>query len=143
MLKMRARAPALQRKTGPARARRILLIDPDPAGREIGTLLMRYFGYEVQAAATYHEGMHLARVTQPTAVVSELVEDRAGERTIVEELGSHPATIGIPVLVLTSHVLPEDRERAAASGAVCFLAKPCDGQHLRRVLAETVGDPRG
>ena len=121
----------------------ILLIDPDPASRDIGSLLMRYFGYEVQAAATLQEGRHLARTTRPSAVICELMPDTAGNRTIVEVLKRDPATASVPVLVLSSYVLPADRERALAGGAAVFLTKPCDGEALRSTLSEIVGEPRG
>lgn len=99
------------------RARLILLIDPDPVSRDISTLLMRYFGYEVQAAATYREGLYLARAIRPAAIVSELMVDGTGRKMAVEELTAHPATAGIPVLVLSSQDLPDDRERALSRPA--------------------------
>ena len=141
MLRIRSRPSLPPCGASPVQRRRILLVDPDPASRDIGGLLLRYLGYEVQAAATAREALHLAREARPAAVVSELMGDVAEDGTIVEALARHPDTAAIPVLVLTTHVLPEDRERALSAGAARFLAKPCDGQRLRDALAEVVGDP--
>ncbi|HEX2204174.1 MAG TPA: response regulator [Longimicrobium sp.] len=141
MLRMRARPRPPGMRGAETEAGPVLLVDPDPDCREIGTVLLRYFGYEVRAAESFQEGVRLARALRPRAVLSEVDHDPPGE-TLVERLKGDPATAAIPVLVLSAHVLPEYRERALAAGAAAFLAKPCDGEALRSVLAEVAGAPR-
>lgn len=141
MLRMRARprppgSRGAEKKTGP-----VLLVDPDPDSREIGAVLLRYFGYEVRTSESFQEGLRLARALRPRAVLSEVDHDPPG-RTLIERLKDDPETAAIPVLVLSAHVLPEDRERALSAGAAAFLAKPCDGAALRSALAEVAGAPR-
>jgi CheY-like chemotaxis protein len=123
------------------RASTILLIEPDTACRDIAALLVRYYGYEVLAAATFTEAMHLARALRPDGIVSELLVDSHGDRTVVEALGRDSATARIPVLVLSDPLSPEQRERALGAGAVAVLAKPVNGQELRDALILHVGEP--
>lgn len=73
------------------------------------------------------------------------VESRAAQppplaRSVPEQLRGDPATAGVPLIVLSAHVLPDDRERAFRSGADAFLAKPLDGA---RLLAEVGRFGRG
>ena len=142
-LRRRPRPPSMQQKPEKARAGPVLLVDPDPDSRDIGAILLRHFGYRVLAAAGADEGVRLARAERPCAVVCELRHDGAAEETIVAALAREPATAKVPVLVLSSYVLPRDRDRALADGAALFLEKPCDGAALRAALFRAVGEPRG
>ncbi len=119
----------------------ILLIEPDDACRDIAALLVRYYGYEVLEAATFTEAMHMARAMRPDGIVSELLTDSHGDRTIVEALARDAATARTPVLVLSDPLSPETLERALGAGAVEVLAKPVNGQELRDALILRVGEP--
>lgn len=119
----------------------ILLIEPDAACRDIAALLVRHYGYEVLEAATFTEGMHMARAVRPDGIVSELLVDSHGDRTVVDALGRDAATARIPVLVLSDPLPPEQRERALGAGAVAVLQKPVNGQELRDTLILHVGEP--
>ena len=142
-LRVRPRPPSMQEKPEKVRAGPVLLVDPDPDSRDIGAILLRHFGYRVRAAATCDEGVCLARAERPRAVVCELRQEGAAEETIVAVFARDPATAKVPVLVLSSYVLPQDRDRALADGAALFLEKPCDGEALRAALLQAVGEPRG
>lgn len=62
VLRPRSSPPAPHRAPRPARRRPlVLLIDPDAASRDIASLLVRYYGYEVRSAPTAAEGLRLAR----------------------------------------------------------------------------------
>ena len=119
----------------------ILLIEPDAACRDIAALLVRYYGYQVLAAATFTEAMHLARAMRPDGIVSELLVDSHGDRTIVEALARDAATARIPMLVLSDPLSAEERDRALGAGAVAVLPKPINGQELRDALILHVGEP--
>ena len=119
----------------------ILLIEPDAACRDIAALLVRHYGYEVLEAATFREAMHLARAMRPDGIVSELLVDSHGDRTIVEALARDAATARIPVLVLNDPLTPEQRDRALTAGAVAVLQKPVNGLELRDALILHVGEP--
>jgi CheY-like chemotaxis protein len=127
--------------SAPRPASTILLIEPEAACRGIAALLVRYYGYEVLEAATFKEGMHLARGLRPDGIVCELLLDPVSNRTVVEALGRDPATFRTPLLVLSDPLSLEARERALAAGAVAVLAKPVNGQELRDALILHVGEP--
>jgi CheY-like chemotaxis protein len=129
--------PVFRRRAAPT----ILLVDPDAAGREIAALLMRYYGFEVSCACTFDEGLHLARTAQPDGIVTELLHDADGVRTIVEALRQDPATQTIPVVVLSASPQPDSAEREAGTGAAAYLSRPVNGYELRRTLFRLVGEP--
>lgn len=119
----------------------LLLIDPVAESRDITAMLMRYYGYEVFAAASFTEAMHLARAVRPDGIVTEFLDDPRGQRSIVDALRGDAATSRIPVLVLSTHDTGEGRHEATSAGAAAFLAKPVNGDELRAALAEHVGVP--
>ncbi len=141
MLRLQARPPLAPRRVERVRGRRILLLDPHAASRDISALLLRYFGYEVQTASTLHEGLHLARSHRPTAVVSDLGIAGAGAATLMEELRRDPALGRVPVFVVGPLDRTEDGRRAVTAGAACFLPRPLDANVLRAVLAAGLGEP--
>ncbi len=125
----------------PKQRPRILLIDPDAASREIESLLVRYYGYEVRSTPSAVVGLALARTEAPDAIVCELFAGAPGGRSTVSLLKSDPATSRIPVVVVSAWCRDGDRERARAAGAAEFLSKPCRGDLLKEVLARLVGTP--
>ena len=80
----------------------------------------------------------LLRVIFPQAISlsmdQENPEELAIEATkVTQTLKGDPATRGIPVIALTAHAMPGDRERAIQVGCDGYLAKPCEP---RAVVAE-------
>jgi CheY-like chemotaxis protein len=135
-------ARAVPSTGGAASARsRILVIEPDAASRDIVALLVRYYGYDVLAAASFTEAMHLARALRPDGIVAELLVDSHGDRTIVDALARDAATARTPLLLLSETLSSDARGRALAKGAVAVLAKPVNGQELRDALVLHVGKP--
>lgn len=113
----------------------VLLIDDDRDSAEICSALLRHHGFLVEVARDAEAGLSLARAVRPAVVVTELFGRRGTRRSVLEALRAWPETAGIPVIVLSAHALPADRE--AASGAAVFLAKPAYPRsvlhHVRRL----------
>ncbi|MEW5930081.1 MAG: response regulator [Gemmatimonadota bacterium] len=121
----------------------VLLIDADADSREICTLLLSHRGFRPVCAGCEVEALDLARRERPAVIVTELyTRTREGWR-IPELLRGDPATAGVPLIVLSAHVLPDDRERAFRSGADAFLAKPVDGARLLAEVGRFRGGDRG
>ena len=67
------------------------------------------------------------------AVLMPAVTNAAGGMPVKQDEKSDPATSAIPVIALTAHALPTDRQMAADVGCDGYLAKPVEPH---RVLAE-------
>jgi CheY-like chemotaxis protein len=48
----------------------------------------------------------------------------------------------LPVVFITGHAQPGDRERALAAGAKSFLTKPFDGETLLKIIEAITGIKR-
>lgn len=132
---------APERPAPPPPASTLLVVDPAAESRGITAMLVRYYGYEAFAAASFGEAMHLARAVRPDGIVTELVRDPRHGRTIVDVLRNDAATARIPVIVLSERDTGQGRHQAMRAGAAAFLDKPVNGDELRDTLAEHVGEP--
>jgi CheY-like chemotaxis protein len=114
--------------------RTILIIDDDRDNVDICSALLRHHGFHVEVARDAETGMSLVRTARPAVVITELFGRTLTGWAVLDVLGSRPETAGIPVIVLSAHALPADRE--AASSAAVFLAKPAYPRdvldHVRR-----------
>ena len=111
----------------------LLLIEPDAKTGDLEALLLRYFGYDVRAASTAREGLHLARAVHPDLVVTDLFAPGAKAADFLARLGR--AARDAPVLLLTAYDVDGD----AADGASRVLPKPCNADALQRAVSNLLG----
>jgi GAF domain-containing protein/DNA-binding response OmpR family regulator len=109
----------------------VLVIDDDPAARD---LLRRYLEADdlrVVTAASGEDGLRLVRQLQPDLVTLDVLMPGLDGRAVLGTLKSDPATLAIPVIILT---ILDDRGLGFSLGAAEYLTKPID----RRRLVATV-----
>jgi CheY-like chemotaxis protein len=120
--------------------RTILVIDDDRDNADICSALLRHHGFHVEVARDAEIGMSRVRDARPAVIITELFERTGTGWAVLDTLGSWPEAAGIPVIVLSAHARPADRE--AASSAAVFLAKPgypCEVLHHVRRYCEAAG----
>ncbi|MCC6522680.1 MAG: response regulator [Polyangiaceae bacterium] len=128
-----AAAPAVTRpRTAPSTTRgKVLVVDDDPAVRE---LLVRYLerdGFAVVEAANGDEGLAKARAEHPDIVTLDVQMPGKDGWTVLSMLKADPATTDIPVVMLT---IVEQRNAGFALGAFEYLVKPVDRTRLLQVV---------
>jgi PAS domain S-box-containing protein len=90
--------------------RTVLVVDDDPAVREVLADLLDRIGVRVLTAAGGREGIQLALREVPDAIILDLLMPDISGFDVLRELQADPIAAGIPVLVLTSKDLtPEER----------------------------------
>ncbi|HVS02389.1 MAG TPA: response regulator [Thermoanaerobaculia bacterium] len=114
----------------------VLVIDDDPAARELIRRLLEREGLEVATAADGREGLALAARLQPQAIALDLVMPEPDGWAVLAALKENPATASIPVVLCS--ILAE-QERGFALGAADYLTKPVDRQRLATFLDRVRG----
>jgi len=116
-------------------ARRILVIEDHPDGREALTVALRLAGHEVLQAALGEEGIALALARRPDVALVDIglpdVDGYEVCRRIRHELGH-----ALRIFALSGYGQPQDRERSAHAGFDAHLVKPVPQERLRQLLAE-------
>ena len=109
----------------------VLVIDDDPAARD---LMQRYLAREhvnALTAASGEEGLRMAREQRCDLITLDVLMPGMDGWAVLQALKSDPVTCDIPVVVVS---ILEDRNLGYSLGAAEFLTKPIDRDRLLNVL---------
>ncbi|MFN8633851.1 MAG: GAF domain-containing protein [Chloroflexota bacterium] len=109
--------------TGPA----ALVIDDDPATRDLLARFLRAEGFGVVVAASGEEGLQIARAQRPALITLDILMPGLDGWSVLSTLKSNPDTADIPVVMLT---ILDDRDLGFSLGATDYLTKPVDRERL-------------
>ncbi|MEO7966589.1 MAG: response regulator [Gemmatimonadaceae bacterium] len=111
----------------------VLIVEDNEDNRIVYSTILRHHGFRVSEALDGEEGIAKARRELPDVILMDISIPLIDGWEVTQTLKREPATSGIPVIALTAHAMPGDRERALKGGCDGYLAKPCEP---RAVLAE-------
>lgn len=109
----------------------VLVIDDDPAARELMARLLSREGFRVRTASGAAEGLALARRDRPDAITLDVVMPGVDGWATLSELKADPALAAIPVVVVS---VENDVAIGFALGAVDHVTKPVDAARLTAIL---------
>ncbi len=118
---------------GMRRMAKILLVEDNELNRDMLSRRLARKGYHVVVAVDGEQGISMTAAERPDLVLMDMslpvVDGWEATRRIraTEEIAS------IPVLALTAHAMPEDRQRAMDAGCDDYDTKPID---LKRLLGK-------
>ncbi len=120
--------------------RKILIIDDEDDIREVAALsLESVAGWDVIKASSGAQGLLRAAEFQPDAILLDVMMPGMDGPTTFRELRKNPATVQIPVLLLTAKVQGTDQRRFADLGVQAVLFKPFDPMTLSSQIAGALG----
>jgi CheY-like chemotaxis protein len=120
--------------------RRILIIDDEEDIREVAALALEATaGWHVFTAGSGVEGIAIATVEQPDAVLMDVMMPGVDGPTTFRNMQQDPLVAHIPVLLLTAKVQGVDQRRFASLGVAAILFKPFDPLTLARQISEALG----
>jgi signal transduction histidine kinase/DNA-binding response OmpR family regulator len=129
-------ARPLRHPSAPARERRlVLVVDDDPASRELLSGYLQTAGYQVAFAETGEQALAAAVELSPDAITLDILMPGENGFGILHKLRRTAATMNIPIIVVT---VVDNRGGALALGADEYLLKPIDRKTLLDVLARHV-----
>jgi two-component system cell cycle response regulator DivK len=105
---------------------RILLVEDNEISRDILSRRLRKAGYEIVLAGDGSEALKVAASTLPDLILMDMTLPTIDGWEAVGELRGRKDTAAIPVIALTAHTLPADRERALAAGCDEYEPKPIE-----------------
>jgi signal transduction histidine kinase/DNA-binding response OmpR family regulator/HAMP domain-containing protein len=111
--------------------RTVLIIDDEPAARNIIAKALAEAGLASMEAASGAEGIAAARAHQPAAIVLDIIMPHQDGWSVLRTLKSDPELCAIPVILAT---ILADRELGLSLGAVEYLTKPIDTNKLIRTI---------
>lgn len=110
----------------PSSSRRALLVEDNEENRDMLSRRLARSGWDILTAVDGQSGVERAQAEQPDVVLMDMslpvLDGWEATRRIKEGF----ATSHIPVIALTAHAMPTDRERAQEAGCDDFETKPVD-----------------
>lgn len=113
--------------------RTVLIVEDMDDNRAIYVALLVHYGYRVLEAIDGVAGVAMARAELPDVILMDIALPKLDGWEATAEIKADPNLRHIPIIVITAHTRPEDRERAFEVGCSAFLIKPVEP---RRVLDE-------
>ena len=109
---------------------KILYIEDNDDNIYVVSRRLQRKGYEVLIARDGAEGLAQAKSRAPALILVDLGLPVIDGWEVTRQLRVAPETAAVPIIALSAHAMPEDRERAFAAGCDDFIAKPVDFPRL-------------
>lgn len=102
----------------------ILIVEDDHDNTALVRLLLEIENYTVSSAPNGEQGFKMAQRNQPDLIVLDLDMPVLDGWGMIKELKQSDDTKDIPIVVLTAHLMPYEREKVLAAGGNGYVCKP-------------------
>ncbi|HZF04908.1 MAG TPA: response regulator [Patescibacteria group bacterium] len=121
----------------PVRLGRVLVVDDDPDTVDLLTTILSDVGYEVIAAFTGGDGLMMLEVESPDVILLDLQMPGLHGMDVLRRL--RMARPEIPVIIVSGQGDAELARATLRRGAVDYIRKPMNPEHLVRAVAAALG----
>ena len=117
---------------------KVLVVDDEPAIREVLEMILQEWGYEVRLASDGMEAKEIVESFDPDIVISDVVMPQLSGLDLLRALkAGNPAR---PVILVTAHASIDLAVESMKQGAQDFITKPMDYPKLRAILKAAESD---
>ena len=114
---------------------RILLVEDNDMNRDMLSRRLVRRGHEVVEARDGQEALDRANDASPEVILMDLNLPKIDGWEATRRLKADAATALVPVIALTAHAMPRDRQLALDAGADDYDTKPIDLDRLLEKIA--------
>ncbi len=115
----------------------VLVIDDDPAVRNIMMRMLGKEGYSVEVAASGADGLKAARKLRPDVITLDVMMPGMDGWAVLTALKEDKALAKIPVVMIT---IADEKNMGFALGASEYMTKPIDRELLKTILRKYRSD---
>jgi two-component system cell cycle response regulator DivK len=105
---------------------RILVVEDNVDTYELVHFILEKNKYETFLAVNGREGVNAAQKQKPDLIIMDMSMPEMDGWTATSMIKKNPQTSSIPLIALTAHALPGDRQRAMDAGCDEYITKPMD-----------------
>ena len=103
--------------------KKILIVEDEPTLQRAILSVLTDQGYKIFSATNGEDAITIARKELPDLILLDLILPKKDGFAVLTDLKQEPATMNIPVIILTNLEGNADVERALALGATTYLVK--------------------
>jgi CheY-like chemotaxis protein len=120
--------------------KRVLVVEDNMDTYELVRFILEKNGYETFLAMNGRDGVNAAVKQKPDLIIMDMAMPEMDGWTATAMIKKKGAeTAYIPLIALTAHALPGDRQRAMDSGCDEYVTKPMDLSELVEIVNHWVG----
>jgi signal transduction histidine kinase/DNA-binding NarL/FixJ family response regulator/HPt (histidine-containing phosphotransfer) domain-containing protein len=120
---------------------RILVAEDNPVNQKLISRLLEKLGYHAKVVFNGREALEEAAANSYDAVLMDCQMPEMDGLSATGEIRGREVALGLPhlpIIALTAHIMPGDRERCLAAGMDDYLSKPLNPDKLQATLAHWV-----
>ena len=102
----------------------ILLVEDNYDNMTLMKMLIEHSSKNVVTALDGKQGLFIAKTQPPDLIILDLDMPVMNGWDMMKELKRDPALKNIPVLVVTAHLLPNERKKVIDAGGSGYVSKP-------------------
>jgi CheY-like chemotaxis protein len=117
---------------------RLVLVEDHADALEVTRRILELHGAEVATGANGQEGLVALRILRPDVVVTDLAMPVMDGYALIRQIRALGLEGGgaVPVIAVSAHASPDERQRAQRAGFAAHLAKPfAPGRLIEAILA--------
>ena len=141
-----ARAPSADTAASAALTARlnglhVLIVDDDPAARELIAKILQGYGARVSLASSGSAALTLLFEARPHVLLADLGMPEMDGYELIEQVRALDPNLGgrVPAVAVTAYASPQDRLRALHAGYQNHIAKPVEPEELAAVITSIAG----
>lgn len=119
-------------------ALKVLAVDDNPTNLTLISNFLADLVQEVDTASGGAEAIDLARNKKFDMIFMDIQMPRVDGLTACQQIREASLNEHTPIVAVTAHALPEERERLLKSGFTSYATKPIDEDTLTQIIAEYV-----
>jgi len=104
----------------------ILLIEDNATTRKLLTAVLKKLNCQLLTAVDGEHGVEYARAHLPQLILMDIQLPGISGIEAARLIKAGPATSAIPIVALTAHAHPEEKEAALYAGCCAYITKPVD-----------------
>lgn len=120
--------------TPPKMAYTILIVEDNALNTEMLRRRLEKRGYNIIDARDGNQVEVLLEQFRPDLILMDLSLPGIDGWTLSQKIKANPETSAIPIIAVTAHAMPGDREKALQAGCDEYISKPIDFQHLTHTM---------
>lgn len=105
---------------------RLLLVEDNELNRDMLSRRLRRAGYKTLIAEDGAKALEQINLERPALVLLDMNLPVLNGWTVCARVRATPAIAATPIIALTAHAMPEDRDKALAAGCDDYATKPID-----------------
>ncbi len=122
---------------------KILLVEDNEMNRDMLSRRLQRKGFEVVVAIDGGEGVAMSVSEKPDLILMDMSLPVLDGWEATRRIKADDGTNGIPVLALTAHAMPGDRDKAIEAGCNDYDTKPIDLKRLLGKIKKLLGADDG